>query len=120
MHDDMAACYLNRYSDIVVTGDNTPLEAAKDHWFRWGFFEGRHPYCAKVMTSYQARCYLNRYTDLQQAFKMDIKKARDHWYEFGSRANENRNPLCDSEGPKYCGENGEMCACHGTVHFARW
>jgi hypothetical protein len=118
MDDEMAQCYLTRYSDVIASGDSTPEEAAKNHWFRWGFFEGRHPYCAKPITSYQARCYLNRYPDLQQAFKMDIEKARNHWYQFGSK--ENRNPLCASEGPKYCGENGEMCACHGTVHLARW
>jgi hypothetical protein len=65
MDDEMAQCYLTRYSDIVATGDSTLEEAAKDHWFRWGYFEGRHPYCAKPMTSYQAKCYLNRYPDLQ-------------------------------------------------------
>lgn len=118
MDDEMAQCYLSRYSDVVASGDATQEEAAKDHWFRWGYFEGRHPYCAKPITSYQARCYLNKYPDLQQAFGMDIDKARNHWYTFGAK--ENRDPTCKSEGPKYCGENGEMCACHGTVHLTRW
>lgn len=118
MDEEMAQCYLNRYSDIEVTEDFTPVEAAKEHWFRWGFFEGRHPYCAKKITNYQSRCYLNKYADLQQEFKFDAKAARDHWYEFGSK--EGRDPTCTSEGPKYCGQNGELCACHGTVHVARW
>jgi hypothetical protein len=69
MDDEMAQCYLNRYSDVQAIDDQTPSEAAKEHYFRWGYFEGRHPYCAKPITSYQASCYLNKYPDLQQKFK---------------------------------------------------
>lgn len=65
MDDDMAKCYLNRYSDVEAIEDQTPEEAAKEHWLRWGYFEGRNPHCAKRITSYQAQCYLHKYSDLQ-------------------------------------------------------
>jgi len=58
LDEEMTQCYLNRYDDIKPVDDQTLEEAAQEHWFRWGYFEGRHPYCAKKITAYQSKCYL--------------------------------------------------------------
>jgi hypothetical protein len=45
-----------------------------------------------VLNNKEAKCYLERYPDLRKAFKMNKKKAKKHWFEFGIK--ENRTYEC--------------------------
>jgi hypothetical protein len=75
------------------------------------------------MTGIAAKRYLRRYAELGNAFGRDgkgsFKKAREHWYNNGSKQHP---PLSlrisyEPENPYKCSDYGGECMCPGRIHF---
>ena len=44
---------MNRYTDLNFSNSADDIEeAVRNHYFRFGFWEGRHPFCARPMTAF--------------------------------------------------------------------
>lgn len=141
-----ANCYLQRYPDLINARLGKPpkdrkkipewaaktneltVDFARRHFDTWGYFEGRHRYCADRLTEIQAQCYLQNYPDLQKKYGSNWDLARQHWYELGFKQGRNYN--CQSvqkkqkdifvpERVKIENEEGKF-RCHGDIHYARY
>lgn len=52
--------------------------------------------CNIDLTDEQAECYLDRYVDLKDAFGDDLKRAKQHWKQYGCTPRESRVYECPS------------------------
>ncbi|WP_133123059.1 hypothetical protein [Methylobacterium frigidaeris] len=84
------AWYLDRHQDVLMAIRNGDLKSAKDHYLRFGYFEGKLPYNIQVDENF----YLNTYPDVKMAISSgDIPNAQTHFLMSG--AEEGRMPYKD-------------------------
>lgn len=103
------------------------IEFARKHYDAWGFFEGRHRYCADKITDIQAKCYLQNYADLQKKYGENWELARQHWYHIGYKQQRDyhcqlyANQQSDLFLPKRIKTQGEVgkFRCNGDIHYTR-
>jgi len=69
--------YINRYSDLIIMGINTP-SLAFEHWNRHGKYEGRIP----SFNEFDWKYYVNRYDDLKHNINTRSMALR-HWFTYG-------------------------------------
>lgn len=79
--------YLNRHQDVITAIKNGQIKSAKDHFIKFGYFEGKLPYPIQVDEQF----YLERYPDVKAAVSSGIiPDAQTHFLMAG--AEEGRAP----------------------------
>jgi len=72
--------YLRANPDVAMAIANGKLASAREHFVKWGYFEGR----AGSEPAFDQSWYLRQYPDLAQAFKRgEARDLRGHFYEYG-------------------------------------
>lgn len=80
--------YLDRNQDIREAIDSKIIKSAKDHFVRFGYFEGKLPYPVQVDEEF----YLTRYPDVQAAILSGaLPDAQTHFLMAGAK--EGRMPF---------------------------
>jgi hypothetical protein len=74
--------YMNQYPDVIEGIASGDIDGPKDHYLRYGYFEGRLPYEIIVDEPW----YLSTYPDIPEAIKNKVvSSGQDHFIRTGYR-----------------------------------